>query len=280
MPHADPPPAPLDRYRLAPGRAPGLRALPEDDTGPFDPDDGGKELGKLRRDRLRERLAELQRVFYADGRYAMLVVLQAMDTGGKDSTIRRVFRGVNPQGVDVTGFGVPTAAEAAHDFLWRVHAHTPGKGRIAVFNRSHYEDVLVVRVKELVPETVWRPRYDAINAFERTLAAAGTIIRKFYLHIDRDEQRERLQDRLDDPSKHWKFNPADLKERARWDAYMDAYEEALTRTSTPHAPWTVVPARRKWYRDLVVLETLVEALESLDLRYPPPGFDPSAYHVS
>lgn len=280
MPHADPPPAPLDRYRLPPGRSPGLRELPEDDTGPYHPDDGGKALGKLRRDRLRQRLAELQRVFYADGRYAMLVVLQAMDTGGKDSTIRRVFRGVNPQGVDVTGFGVPTPAEAAHDFLWRVHAHTPGKGRIAVFNRSHYEDVLVVRVKELVPETVWRPRFDAINAFERTLAAAGTIIRKFYLHIDRDEQRERLQERLDDPTKHWKFNPADLKERARWDAYMDAYEEALTRTSTPHAPWTVVPARRKWYRDLVVLETLVEALESLDLRYPPAAFDPSEFQVS
>ncbi len=271
--------APLERYRVAPGSSPALAERPKDDTGPFDPDHGGKRDGKRRRDRLRTRLSELQRLFYADGRYALLVVLQAMDTGGKDSTIRRVFSGVNPQGVDVTGFKVPTPEETAHDFLWRVHAHAPAKGRIGVFNRSHYEDVLVVRVKELVPETVWRPRYGAINAFERELAACGTIIRKFYLNIDRDEQKERLQERLDDPEKHWKFNPADLRERARWDAYMEAYEEAITQTSTDHAPWTVVPARRKWYRDLVVLETLVQALEGLDLRYPPRSFDPDAIDI-
>ncbi len=260
---------PLEPYRVVPGGAPALRERDAGDTGPFDSDHDGKKLGKRRRKALRKRLAALQRLFYADGRYSVLVVLQAMDTGGKDSTVRRVFHGVNPQGVDVTSFKAPTSEELAHDFLWRVHRHAPAAGRIAVFNRSHYEDVLVARVEGLVPEAVWRPRYQIIREFEAALAEAGTVVCKFFLHIDADEQKERLQERLDDPDKRWKFDESDLRDRALWDEYVDAYEEALARTSTDRAVWTVVPANRKWFRDVVVLETLVDVLESLQLRYPP-----------
>lgn len=269
----------LDPYRVTPGAAPALAGRDAADTGPFDADRGGKKEGKRRRKELRKRLATLQRLLYADGRFALLVVLQAMDTGGKDSTVRRVFRGVNPQGVQVTSFKAPTEEEQAHDFLWRVHLHAPAKGRIGVFNRSHYEDVLVARVEELVPEAVWRPRYRVIREFEAGLASAGTVICKFFLHIDADEQKKRLQRRLDDPHKRWKFDPSDLRDRASWDAYLDAYEEALARTSAPSAVWTVVPANRRWFRDVVVLETLVAALESLGLGYPQPAEGLAGLHV-
>jgi len=260
---------PLEPYRVAPGEAPALPERDAGNTGPFDPDQDGKKLSKHRSRTLRKRLAALQRLLYADGRYSVLVVLQAMDTGGKDSTIRRVFRGVNPQGVDVTSFKAPTPEELAHDFLWRVHRHAPAAGRIAIFNRSHYEDVLVARVEKLVPEAVWRPRYDTICEFESALAHRGTLICKFFLHIDAEEQKKRLQERLDDPDKRWKFDASDLRDRALWDDYIQAYEEALTRTSTDRAEWTVVPANHKWFRDVVVLETLVATVESLPLRYPP-----------
>ncbi len=221
-------------------------------------------------------LADLQRLFWADGRHALLVVLQAMDTGGKDGTIRNVFSGVNPQGVDVTGFGVPSTREADHDYLWRIHSRTPGKGRIAIFNRSHYEDVLVVRVNDLVPRDVWSRRYSHIRNFEAMLHDEGTTIVKIMLHISKDEQQERLQARLDDPAKNYKFDPNDLVVRKNWAHYMAAYEDAISKTSTEKAPWYVVPADRKWYRNLVVSQILIDTIKGLDLEYPKADFDPSA----
>lgn len=199
----------------------------------------------------------------------MLIVLQAMDTGGKDGTIRNVFMGVNPQGVRVWGFGAPTEEELAHDYLWRIHDHTPANGGITIFNRSHYEDVLVVRVKDLVPESRWQKRYAHIVDFERLLSDEGTTVVKLFLHISKEEQRSRLEARLQEADKRWKFNPGDLEDRKLWDDFQEAYEEAITRTSTEQAPWYVVPADRKWYRDLAVASILIETLERMDPRYPP-----------
>lgn len=193
-----------------------------------------------------------------------------MDTGGKDGVIRHVFDGVNPQGVRVAGFKVPTPEELDHDYLWRVHKVTPGKGKMVIFNRSHYEDVLVVRVHNYVPSEVWEKRFDQINQFERLLTDNGMTILKFYLHIDRDEQRERLQARLDDPAKRWKFRLGDLEERKWWSEYMQAYEDVLSKTSTKYAPWIIVPANRKWYRDLVISSVLVDTLQSLKMKFPEP----------
>jgi PPK2 family polyphosphate:nucleotide phosphotransferase len=237
----------------------------------IDPDDdGGHRKADVRAelDELRGRLASLQERLYAEGRQSLLVVLQAMDTGGKDGTIKHVFRGVNPQGCQVSSFKQPTPDELSRDFLWRVHARTPADGMIGIFNRSHYEDVLIVRVANLRPREVWEPRFDHINAFEQVLAGEGTTIVKLFLHISRDEQRRRLQARLADPSKHWKFNPGDLVERARWDDYQRAYEDVLNRCSSPTAPWYVIPADRKWYRNLLVARILVATLERMDPRYP------------
>jgi PPK2 family polyphosphate:nucleotide phosphotransferase len=199
-----------------------------------------------------------------------LVVLQAMDTGGKDGVIRHVFDGVNPQGVRVASFKVPTQEERDHDYLWRVHEKVPGAGEIVIFNRSHYEDVLVVRVHDLVPEKVWRKRYDHINHFERMLVDEGTTIVKFFLHIDLEEQKQRLQARLDEPNKRWKFSRGDLKERKLWPKYTRAYEEVLSRTSTEWAPWYIVPANRKWYRNLVIANVLLRTLDGMDMHYPDP----------
>ncbi|WP_430911700.1 polyphosphate kinase 2 family protein [Methylobacterium sp. sgz302541] len=243
------------------------------DLGHIDPDaDGGldKEAAKQALAAERARIAALQNKLYAERRQSLLVVLQAIDTGGKDGTIRSVFEGVNPQGCRVTSFKVPSSEELDHDFLWRYHKAVPARGMIGVFNRSHYEDVLVVRVKDLVPETVWRGRYGLINDFERMLAESGTTILKLFLHISKAEQRERLQARIDDPEKHWKFDPADLTERRSWDAYREAFDDALTRCSTPCAPWHVVPANRKWFRNLVVARTIADTLEAMDPRYPDP----------
>jgi PPK2 family polyphosphate:nucleotide phosphotransferase len=217
-----------------------------------------------------KRLQELQEVLWAEGKHALLIVLQALDAGGKDGTIRHVMRGVNPQGCQVTSFKVPTAEELAHDYLWRVHKATPRRGYIGIFNRSHYEDVLVVRVHNLVPEAVWQQRYDQINQFEKLLFDSGTTILKFFLYISKDEQKERFEARLRDPRKNWKFSTADVKERGYWDDYMRAYEDALSRCSTPWAPWHVIPADHKWYRNLVVSQVIVEALEKLDMHFPPP----------
>jgi PPK2 family polyphosphate:nucleotide phosphotransferase len=243
----------------------------------YDPDyTGDYKHKKEAREHLkhnRKRIAELQEVLYAEHKHALLVVLQALDTGGKDGTISHVMRGLNPQGVQVTSFKVPTPEELDHDFLWRVHRHTPPRGMIGIFNRSHYEDVLIVRVNKLVPADVWAERYEQINAFERLLTASGVTILKFYLHISKDEQKQRLEDRLDQPDKHWKFARADLATRAKWDKYQEAYEDALTRCNTRWAPWHIVPANKKWYRNLVVSSVIVEALEALDMHYPDPEPD-------
>jgi PPK2 family polyphosphate:nucleotide phosphotransferase len=193
-----------------------------------------------------------------------------MDTGGKDGTISHVFDGVNPQGVRVASFKVPTPVELDHDYLWRVHQVTPGKGEMVIFNRSHYEDVLAVRVHNYVPPEVWEKRFEQINQFERLLVDSGATILKFYLHIDLDEQKKRLQARLDDPTKRWKFRLGDLEERKLWSDYMKAYEDVLSRTSTAYAPWYIVPANRKWYRDLVISAVLVDTLTSLKMKFPEP----------
>ncbi|MGD9029879.1 MAG: polyphosphate kinase 2 family protein [Anaerolineae bacterium] len=255
----------MNRYRVRPGSQIDLSAWDPDDTSAFD---GDKDEGKDALEALNERLEDLQELLWAEHKHRLLVVLQAMDAGGKDGTIRHVFEGVNPQGVQVTSFKVPTRKELAHDYLWRVHQQVPGDGEIVIFNRSHYEDVLVVRVDELVPPEVWGRRYSHINDFERMLADEGTTIVKFFLHIDLDEQKERFQDRLDE--KPWKFSFGDLEKRKQWPLYLEAYEDVLSLTSTQWAPWYVVPANRKWYRNLVVGTVLVETLEALDMRLPVP----------
>jgi PPK2 family polyphosphate:nucleotide phosphotransferase len=254
-----------NRYRVHPGSTIDLDTWDPDSKVGFDE---GKKEGRAALKVLTGRIAGLQRVMWAEDRHKLLVVIQAMDTGGKDGTIRSVFGGVNPQGIHVANFKVPTPEEMAHDYLWRIQQHTPGNGEISIFNRSHYEDVLVVRVLGLVPEERWRRRFDHIRAFEQRLADEGTTILKFYLNISKAEQKERLQARLDDPSKNWKFNTGDLDVRAQWDDYMAAYEDVLSLTSTDVAPWYIVPANRKWYRNLVIAKTIVETLESKNMAYP------------
>ncbi|MCU1497400.1 MAG: UDP-galactose-lipid carrier transferase [Acidimicrobiales bacterium] len=216
-----------------------------------------------------EELSVLQTRLWAEHRRSLLLVLQAMDAGGKDGTVRKVFTGVNPQGVRVNSFKAPSEEELAHDFLWRIHQRVPAAGEIGVFNRSHYEDVLVARVEELVPEDVWRGRYATIRDFERSLVEARTTVVKVFLHISKDEQRERLQARLDDPDRRWKFSVGDLGVRAKWDQYATAYADAIGETTTDHAPWYVVPADHKWYRDWAVLNILLGHLRALDPQYPP-----------
>jgi PPK2 family polyphosphate:nucleotide phosphotransferase len=222
-------------------------------------------------DELSAQLVRLQSVLFAEQKRKVLVVLQAMDTGGKDGVIRKVFSGINPQGVRVVGFKAPTAPELAHDYLWRVHAQVPAKGELVVFNRSHYEDVLITRVHKWVDDKTAKRRFREINEFEAMLAAEGTIILKFFLHISKDEQKQRLQDRLDDPAKTWKFNVGDLAERKLWGDYQRVYEDAMRATSTPHAPWYVVPADRKWVRDVYVASVLTNTLASLGMQYPAPA---------
>jgi PPK2 family polyphosphate:nucleotide phosphotransferase len=217
---------------------------------------------------LRQELREWQTRLYAEGKQKLLIVLQAMDAGGKDGTIRSVFQGVNPQGVRVHSFKVPSKEELDHDFLWRIHKVVPGKGMMAVFNRSHYEDVLVVRVHNIVPEAVWRPRYEQINQFEKLLHDTGTRILKFYLHISPEEQKERFQARLDDPSKHWKFSLEDLQKRKYWGDYMVAYQEMLEKTTTPWAPWHVIPSDQKWYRNLAISRVIMATLKEMNPLYP------------
>ena len=219
------------------------------------------------------RLSKLQYRLYAENRRSLLIVLQAPDAGGKDGTVRHVFGALNPQGASVHAFKVPTAEEAAHDFLWRIHAAAPGHGRVAIFNRSHYEDVLVPRVHGTVPKETIVKRYDRINEFEKNLAQAGTLILKFYLHISADEQLRRFEARLEDPRKQWKISEADYAERGAWDDYRKAFEEAFERTSTRRAPWFVIPANHKWFRNLAVARIVVGALDDLDLEYPQPSVD-------
>jgi PPK2 family polyphosphate:nucleotide phosphotransferase len=226
-----------------------------------------------------DRLQELQEMLYAQGKHALLIVLQGMDTAGKDGVIKHVLGAFNPQGVQVCPFKVPTEEELAHDFLWRVHKVTPRRGMVAIFNRSHYEDVLVVRVAKLAPPSIWRKRYAHINQFERLLADNGVTIVKFFLHISREEQAERFRDRQSTPSKQWKFSPGDLKVREQWDEYMRAFEDALTKCNTKYAPWYVIPANRKWYRNLAISSILVQTMKSMGLRYPDPLPDIESYTI-
>jgi PPK2 family polyphosphate:nucleotide phosphotransferase len=226
-------------------------------------------------DRLREELVALQAKLYGEGKQRLLIVLQAMDTGGKDGCIRNVFSGCNPLGVKVARFERPTSDELARDYLWRVHAKVPDSGHITIFNRSHYEDVLVVRVQNLVPEKRWAKRYEQIRNFENLLVEEGTKVLKFFLHIDKDEQKVRLQARLDDPAKLWKFDPNDLTQREKWADYMQAYAAAVHKTHQKHAPWFVIPAKQKWYRDWAVLKIVVQQLKEMNPKFPKPSFDPA-----
>ncbi len=242
-----------------------------------DPDDdaglGTKENAHARLAKDLARLRDLQHLLYADDRHAVLVVLQAMDTAGKDGVIRHVMSGLNPVGCVVTSFKVPSSEERDHEFLWRIHKAVPPKGVIGVFNRSHYEDVLVVRVHQLVPKEVWKLRYRQINDFERTLHENGVEILKFFLHISKEEQASRLRARIKDPTKNWKFQPGDVAERRHWNAYQEAFEDAINKCTTPWAPWHIVPSNKKWVRDCVIARAMVDRLESLKLRYPKPATD-------
>jgi len=249
---------------MPPGQRPGLS---DADAHPPDAVPRGEERD-AETETLLERMARLQRALYAEGRRAVLVVLQGRDASGKDGVIRKVFGAFNPEGCQVTSFGAPSEAELARDYLWRVHLAVPPRGRVGLFNRSHYEDVLVVRVRKLVPESAWSRRYDQINAFERMLVDEGTTVLKFFLHVSRDEQRERLRKRLTDPEKNWKFRGGDLDDRALWDEYTAAYADAIARCSTDWAPWYVVPADKKPVRDYLVAQVVTAALERMAPKYP------------
>ncbi len=240
--------------------------------------------GKIKRKAGRKQIVEksktlrdLQELFYAEGKQKLLVILQGIDASGKDGTIKNVFGRVNPQGTKVVSFKVPTRKELAHDYLWRIHKKTPGAGEMVIFNRSHYEDVLIVRVDELVPESVWEKRYQHINEFERMLTDEGTTILKFFLHISKERQARRFLARLDRPNKRWKFDPHDLVKREDWDKYKAAFEDMLTKTSTPWAPWHVIPSDRKWYRNLAIATVIVETLQNLEMRFPKEVEDIESY---
>ncbi len=252
-----------NRYLVKPGSKVSLAEYDPEDTAGVTKEAAQEELAAHS-----ERLNALQELLYATGKYALLVVLQGMDTSGKDGVIKHVIGALNPQGCQVAAFKVPTPEELAHDFLWRIHRAVPQRGMVGIFNRSHYEDVLVVRVDSLVPEEIWHSRYEAINEFEESLAENGVIVCKFFLHISKEEQRKRLQERLKKDHEHWKFRLSDLQARSKWDDYMRAYEDALAACSTECAPWYVVPANKKWYRNLLISRVLVEKLGALDLEWP------------
>jgi PPK2 family polyphosphate:nucleotide phosphotransferase len=228
----------------------------------------------------RDRMLELGYLLFAENKHALLIILQAMDAGGKDSTVRRVLTGLNPDGCRVTSFKVPSEEELDHDFLWRIHREVPRRGEIGVFNRSHYEDVLIARVRKLVPESVWSKRYEQINMFEQILAENNVAILKFFLNISKEEQKQRFQARLEMPEKHWKVRPEDFEERKHWDKYMRAYEDVLSTCSTEWAPWFVIPANKKWYRNVIVSEIIIETLESLNMQFPPPPCDISKVTIT
>jgi PPK2 family polyphosphate:nucleotide phosphotransferase len=264
-----------DELRVTPGKSAKLAKV---DPGESFGLDDSPETEAIRAANI-QRVSDLQHLLYADARYSLLIVLQGIDASGKDGTTSHLLTGVNPQGVRVTSFKAPTAEELGHDYLWRIHKVCPVKGEIGLFNRSHYEDVLVVRVHELVPRKIWSQRYRQINQFERHLVENNTIVLKFFLHISQEEQRKRLQERIDDPKKNWKMQPKDLDERKLWNDYARAYEDALTECSTDHAPWYIIPADKKWFRNLAISQIVADTLDNLDLRYPKPTFDPSKFRV-
>jgi PPK2 family polyphosphate:nucleotide phosphotransferase len=257
-----------ERFRVKPGRKVKLEGMDPGFTA-----EHKKKASEVRLAQYTQKLRDLQYLLYAEGTHSLLICLQALDAGGKDGTINHVLGAMNPQGTRVHAFKVPSREEAAHDFLWRIERQAPARGEVVIFNRSHYEDVLVARVHHLVPPEVWSKRYDLINAFERNLVAHGTHILKFFLHISEDEQLRRFRQRLDDPTRHWKISESDYEEREFWRDYQKAYEEALSRTSTKHAPWFIVPANHKWFRNLAVSRIVVENLESLKMRFPKPTVD-------
>ena len=260
----------MKHYRINPGSKVTLTEIDPNDTGDYPKNDKGKAAAEEDTKRLLEKLSRLQERLYAGSAHALLIVLQAMDAGGKDGTIKHVMSGVNPAGCRVTSFKVPTPIELAHDFLWRVHHEVPPRGQIGIFNRAHYEDVLVPRVHGQITDKLAEQRLVHINNFEKLLAQSGTTVLKFFLHISKDEQRKRLEERLHDPEKQWKFSPNDLDERKLWSKYQEAYEAAIAATSTDYAPWYVVPANHKWYRNIVVADTVVTALEKMNLKWVPP----------
>jgi len=259
----------MKEYRVKPDSQLNLNTCDPDDTGEYKKTDQGKEKAKAVTVHLIGRLEELQERLYANGNRAVLIVLQGMDTSGKDGTIKSVMSGVNPQACKVVSFKAPSSEELGHDFLWRVHQKAPSKGQIGIFNRSHYEDVLITRVHGWVSDKVVKQRFNQIKEFEELLHESGTTILKFFLHISKEEQKERLEERIRDPEKRWKFNEGDLEERKLWKNYMDAFEDVMAATSTDHAPWYIVPANRKWYRNLVIADRVVDALENMKLKTPP-----------
>jgi PPK2 family polyphosphate:nucleotide phosphotransferase len=259
----------MSPHRLIPGHKVRIADLPtRADDFHSDRDEAKDELLELR-----DELIALQPKLYAEGQRKLLIVFQAMDAGGKDGVVRKVFRGVNAQGVRVNSFKTPSSEELAHDFLWRIHRVVPARGMIGIFNRSHYEEVLVVRVENLVPKSVWHDRYEQINQFEKFLIETGTTVLKFFLHISPEEQRQRMQERLDDPEKHWKFSLDDLDKRRKWHDYMAAYEELLNRCTTEQAPWYAIPGDQNWYRDLAVARVIVATLRKMNPQFPPEEFD-------
>jgi PPK2 family polyphosphate:nucleotide phosphotransferase len=266
----------LERYWVKPGT--------KVDLGDFDSSEktlfqGAKEDFAPQFDELQHQLQQLQKVLYAQNRHRVLVVMQAMDTGGKDGCIKHVFSRIDPQGIRVESFKKPSEEELSHDFLWRIHDKVPAKGQMVIFNRSHYEDIIAVRVKKLFPDEVWKRRQRHVVDFERMLAEEGTTIVKIFLHISKDEQKSRLESRLQNPGKHWKFHPDDLEDRARWDDFMHAYGDVIGKTSTDNAPWYVVPADRKWYRNLCVARIMLDTLKKLDMKFPAIDWDPSKIQI-
>jgi len=261
------------KLRIKPGSHFRLKDLDPDDSGKHDKKSANKRLAELH-----QRMDDLQFRLYAEQQRSVLICLQALDAGGKDGVVRHVIGSMNPQGCRVIGFKQPSAEELAHDFLWRIEAAAPRRGAVTIFNRSHYEDVLIVRVHDLVPKKVWSQRYEQINDFERRLSANGTVILKFFLHISKEEQLERFKDRLDDPTRHWKISEADYSERVYWPDYEDAYQDAIRKCNTEEAPWFVIPANHKWYRNLAISEIIVETMEALDFKLPAASVDIASIH--
>ena len=260
----------MKSHRIKPGATVSLKDGDAEDTGDYAQSDSGKSKAKEDAAKLIEKLATIQELLYANGTRSLLVVLQGMDTSGKDGTIRHVMSGINPQGCRVVSFKAPSSEELRHDFLWRVHQKVPARGEIGIFNRSHYEDVLITRVHGVISEKVAKQRFAQIREFEELLVESGTAVIKFFLHISKAEQKSRLEARIKDPAKRWKFNEGDLEERKCWGEYLKAFEDVLAATSTERAPWFVVPANHKWYRNLVVAERVVKALEEMKLAAPAP----------
>ncbi|TAG08937.1 MAG: polyphosphate kinase 2 family protein [Verrucomicrobia bacterium] len=268
----------LERYRVKQGEKISFKSLDSGEKVLFE--DGSKLDFEPQFEILQTQLQQLQKMLYAQSKHRVLVVMQAMDTGGKDGCIKHVFSRIDPQGIHVHSFKKPSVEELAHDFLWRVHPKVPGNGEMVIFNRSHYEDIIAVRVKKLFPDPVWKRRVRHVVEFERMLAEEGTTIVKIFLNISKEEQKKRLESRLGNPAKHWKFNPEDLADRARWSDFMTAYEDVICDTSTDLAPWYVVPSDRKWYRNLCVARIMLDTLEKLNMNFPVPSWDPKSIQIS